>query len=354
VDNSLFADWKTLTNYDRIKQILRGEMPTPRIVEILPSSDCPHECPGCSAQHLKETQSKFMDFDRLSTLIEEIQRFGFPASPVSYVLFSGGEPTMHPRITDLIKLVRKLGIEVGLYTNGHYFSNSELARIATENCSFIRIAMDAATSETYAKTHRSPQSFDALCRNVANLATYRAHAESAGSAKGTIGLKFLISTLNYGEVHLAAKIASKLGVDYIRFKTHRNSKYEPSSKQMNMARTQILRATEMLGNNRFAVIDLTSKFKVKRKCFLTPLHPVISTNGDVYICPNLHPYSNSHRIGNVMSMPFEQIWGSKIHFQAIANISQEQCQLYDCPIGQTQEFVINYVLNPKTNCGAAP
>lgn len=354
MDNSIFADWKILINYDRIQQILIGEIPIPRIIEILPSSDCPHKCPGCSAQHLRNLKVKFMDFDRLALLIEEIHGLGFPASPVSYVLLSGGEPTMYPRIVDLIKLIRKFKIEIGLYTNGHYFSDNELARTAVENCGFIRIAMDAATSETYFKTHGNRQSFETFCQNIAKLVTYRAHGESNGSTKGTIGLKFLLSALNYGEAGMAASIASELGVDYIRYKTHRNSKYEPSSKQINTARSQISRAAKMLNTSKFEVIDLTHKFRVKKKCFLSPLHPVVSTDGNVYICPNLHPHSDSHRIGNVMFMPFEQIWGSKTHIHAISSISREQCEIYDCPIGQTQEFVMDYLLNPRTNCSAVP
>ena len=46
MDDSIFADWKILINYDRIKQILIGELPVPRIVEVLPSSGCSAKAAG--------------------------------------------------------------------------------------------------------------------------------------------------------------------------------------------------------------------------------------------------------------------------------------------------------------------
>jgi pyruvate formate lyase activating enzyme len=76
---------------------------------------CNFNCPHCHNHNLLGSISNRLPF--LGVLDEIKEQIGF----IDGVVLSGGEPTMHPHLYDIIAAVRGLGLDVKLDTNGSNF-----------------------------------------------------------------------------------------------------------------------------------------------------------------------------------------------------------------------------------------
>lgn len=84
-----------------------------RMCRVLFISGCNMQCFFCHNFDLVEAKDSFIGWDRLEThLLASRQQW------VDAVCISGGEPTLHPRLLELIQQVRNLGFRVKLDTNG--------------------------------------------------------------------------------------------------------------------------------------------------------------------------------------------------------------------------------------------
>jgi radical SAM protein with 4Fe4S-binding SPASM domain len=198
---------------------------------------------------------------------------------------------------------------------------------------FIRIAYDASTRETYKKVHRVDD-FQKLIETIKLLVE---HKENNKKVKTLIGLKYLVSKINYNEITDATVQAKELGVDYIRFKALRNSKYEISKGEEDKA-NYFIEKSKHLSNKKFKVFGSVEKTHIKERCILNPLHPVIDYSGDLYMCAFFHHRKKSHRIGNIYKNSFQDIWYSKEHYEKFNKTKLEECCVYDCPLHKQNEI----------------
>lgn len=114
----------------------------------------------------------------------------------------GGEPTVHPDCFEIIAHAQKLRMDTGLVTNGVKLKPHP----AIERLTWLRISLDAGTPETYERIRQSkawPQVMRAL--------------NYAGALKGPyVGVGFVVTRENYGELELAAGLVRDAGIPYIR------------------------------------------------------------------------------------------------------------------------------------------
>ncbi|RME27129.1 MAG: anaerobic ribonucleoside-triphosphate reductase activating protein [Deltaproteobacteria bacterium] len=75
---------------------------------------CPWRCPYCHNEDLQKVRGPTVDWDEILQKLE--QRRGF----LDGVVFSGGEPTMHPSLADAMRLVREMGYATALHTGGAF------------------------------------------------------------------------------------------------------------------------------------------------------------------------------------------------------------------------------------------
>ena len=331
-----FTKLKILSCYKEIKQILNGIIPFPRVVEIMPSNICNHTCKGCHSKALHNINPLFLNFRRLKALIDEFSKIGVEGMEIS----GGGEPLLYPQVVDLIKYANDKKIKVGLITNGTAF-DKKMVKELVKNLLFIRLALDAANRKTYYLIH-GHNDYSKVIDNIRHLVKERA----ANRSHITVGLKFLISQLNYNEIPKAAKVAKSLEVDYLQFKLLRNSRYEIKKNWLEKI-SRLIKYTQNFAEKKFSIINTTEHSEIKKKCYLTPLHPCIGTNGDVYLCYFFQNRQNLHKIGNIYQDSFKAIWKSDRHVAAIKNIDPRECNVYDCPINHSVEFIDEALIKNK-------
>ncbi len=327
---------KILSCYEKIRQILKGQMPIPKTVEFFISNLCNHSCIDCHSQVLRRFNPKFLELEKFKEIIDEISKLGVEGIEIS----GGGEPLLHPNLIEMIGYANFKKIKVGLITNGIDIKKNMIKSLVS-GLLFIRFALDAAKRKTYQRIHGKDDYYK-LLDNIRNLVDEKKRKNS----EITIGLKFLISKINYQEISEGVILAKKLGVDYIRFRSIRNSTYELSDLEIQKVEGYIEEA-KAISDNKLQILDSIRHIPIESKCYLTPLHPCIDSSGKVYLCPYFQHRIDSHRIGDLYKNSFREIWFNEYHQKAFENIKIEDCNIYDCPFGLSLKIVNEAIIKNK-------
>lgn len=122
------------------------------------------------------------------------------------VLSGWGEPTVHPRILDVIRGAKARGMEVALNTNG-----LKLAEIAGEVCSLgldeAIVSIEAADPELYGAL-RFEGGFEEVTEGLMAL---REEKDRLLTPRPRVTLHVTLSALNYGELPRLMDYASQVG-----------------------------------------------------------------------------------------------------------------------------------------------
>jgi radical SAM protein with 4Fe4S-binding SPASM domain len=75
------------------------------------------------------------------------------------IIVSGGEPLMHPRLREILELIRPLAAEVVLATNGTLVTESNIGWIG-DMIDVVNLSVDSSSSENFAQFRGHPQVLD--------------------------------------------------------------------------------------------------------------------------------------------------------------------------------------------------
>jgi len=273
-----------------------------------------------------------MDIDVLRRLFGELK----DQDVRNLELSGGGEPLVHPEITELFDLAIQCGFRVGLVTNGYPLVGSDLLkeRVA-ECCSWIRFSVDAFTDPGFQRVHgRKDICYRELKEMIAGLGRL-----ARGRFK--IGIKTLVSKLNAGDAMLAIPEALETGVDYVQVKFLGFPKElvlgdEAATSLSERIQMQI----ESLGD-RSVQVELLPPYKGdpgSGKCLMTFLHAVIDWDGEVYICAFFDHRKTQHSIGNIRNRGFREVWEDARHKQTFETIDPRTC-VPNCPMRRYNPLV---------------
>lgn len=334
---SPFVPFKILSCYDKIDQILHGKMPIPQTLELFISNRCNHSCIGCHSQILHDSNKKFLDFKIIKRLFSEVANLGVRGIEIS----GGGEPLLHPKILHIIKCAKQNKMKVGIFTNG-VLLNDKLINEFLKDLLFLRIAFNATDRELYKKIH-GKDDLDKVIKNIKLLVAQR----KISKFPITIGLKMLVSKFNYSEVISVAKTAKLLEVDYVQFKPLRKSQYAIPDTMAVFVKESIDEARKLFSEKSFKILGSIEKTEIKERCFLNPLHPVVDTNGDVYLCAFFQHRMDTHRIGNLNKHTFKKIWYGKRHLKAFKDNDYKKCRHFDCPLQMPVDFIKETIIKDR-------
>ena len=169
------------------------------IVVINVFSRCNCRCEMCDIWQTAETHR--VDVDTLQRQIEALSDLG-----LEWVVFSGGEPLMHPQILDLCKLVRTRGLRLTLLSTGLLLDR--FSAVIAEHVSEIIVSLDGPPP-VHDDIRRVPGAFAKLTAGVASVRTHSPNLPI--SARCTIQLK------NCDRLLETVYTARVLGVNSISF-----------------------------------------------------------------------------------------------------------------------------------------
>lgn len=123
---------------------------------------CVCKCKGC--EHWKWPQKTKLSID---TILTHVMPFIKNNDSLQSVVFSGGEPLLHPNVEMIAKSIKYFGKNVGIITSGLGKSNIDWESLS-QSCSWIRFSTDGFTDENYKNT-RGVDLFQQWSNNLQTL-----------------------------------------------------------------------------------------------------------------------------------------------------------------------------------------
>ncbi len=328
----------------RVARFLNGETIYPLYLEISPYGGCNHRCRFCALDYLGYEKQRF-DTELLKRRVKEMARLG-----VKSIMYAGeGEPFLHPDMVDIARHTKTSGIDVAFTTNGVKIPEDG-ARSLLQSSTFIKISINAGTSDTYQRVHRAPRGdFEKVQAVSANLIETRLkHRLSC-----TVGWQMLLLPENQEEALRLANAARDIGVDYLvikpfsRHPRSRNMDYADLAYGRNDALADALASFEtdsfniVYRNN--AIEKTIAKSRRYKQCFGLNFWAYIDTKGNIWGCIP-HIGDKQMYYGNLGDSSFEDIWNGerrKAVLEFVENeLDVEQCRV-NCRMDKVNEYLFD-------------
>lgn len=173
---------------ERLRHFLTGkpELIVPVTVEVWPSLSCNARCPTCpfrvsGARRVADRSAEMflLNYPRAETFIRDLADEGAK----SIILTGGGEPLLHPKLLEIVDVIRENGLPWALFTNGILLSAAMARELLSRKPRFLRVSVDAGDPDLYNATYAaSAGTFEQVVANVEMAA--RIAAEMGSSSFG--------------------------------------------------------------------------------------------------------------------------------------------------------------------------
>ena len=132
---------------EKLKAMRDGDITAPIYVRLKPTNKCNHHCSFCSYDPIEGDTSVRDDMkdrkaeipqEKLMEILSDFRDMGVKAVTYS----GGGEPLLHPNITEAMEKTLKYGVDLSIITNGQRL-NGDRAKVLA-NAHWVRISSDAS------------------------------------------------------------------------------------------------------------------------------------------------------------------------------------------------------------------
>jgi radical SAM protein with 4Fe4S-binding SPASM domain len=125
---------------------------------------CNLHCAHCFVSATKAGNS--MPYDDLTGVL--IPRLA--ACRVDRVTLTGGEPTVHPRFTSIVRAFREAGMEVGICTNATTLTDRQIGELMVAGGVHVNVSLDGFRAESHGRFRGDRESFAVTVATVRKLA----------------------------------------------------------------------------------------------------------------------------------------------------------------------------------------
>ncbi len=282
----------------------------PIYAEISPSGTCNHRCIFCALDYL-EYKPKFIDTPAVKRFIADAAKKGLRS-----IMFAGeGEPLLHPGLMEMVSFARTHLVDTAITTNGVLLDKNNLSVILND-ASWLRISLNAATPESYARIHRArPEDFLRVLHNLRLAVSMR----RAKNYQCTIGAQILLLGQNIPDAGILAKLCRQIGLDYLIIKPYSQHPFSKNRLSKTVDYRKLLILEKELA--KFSTKDFKVIFRRHtmqkiisgrnyKQCYALPFWTYISANADVYACS---AFLGDKRfcLGNITRERFFRIWNGR-------------------------------------------
>ncbi|MGE4291018.1 MAG: radical SAM/SPASM domain-containing protein [Desulfovibrio sp.] len=208
-----FVEKELMTQQNRLRYIestLTGRTSAdfvPRRVFIEVTNNCNYRCIHCPSHTVMTRQHGFMDFDLYTAIIDELAPHW---RELTVNLYKTGEPTLHPRIYDMLDYANDKGLFVQMNSNFGAVKKKDIPRLGTNF--YLGVSIDAATAPTY-KAIKNGKDFWAMLDVF--LDYLEAWGEGADHEAYACDAIFLRQDSNWDEAELFEEMFSRLPVGHV-------------------------------------------------------------------------------------------------------------------------------------------
>jgi tungsten cofactor oxidoreducase radical SAM maturase len=181
--------------------ILLPRLPNLRKLYVEPTTVCNLNCRTC-IRNVWDDPKTHMEMGVFITLLEQTKEF----PDIQRVVFSGlGEPLTHPRILEMVRLVRERGLAVTIGSNGLLLDRAVSRELVELGVDRLVISLDGVTAETYAGVRGAMMS-----QVLDNIRGLNEAKKGLGSLLPALGIEFVALRSNIAELPDLSGLASRL------------------------------------------------------------------------------------------------------------------------------------------------
>lgn len=302
---------KPFINYrNLLKKAEKGEILTDFPIEVLIKTtlNCNHFCPKClhGMSVFPHGKKYFMSFETLKKVLDEGEAKGLQS-----VVFTGGEPTLHPQIIEFIKYAgQKKFPDISFITNGALLTEKVIDCILENGVTRLNISLDAVTPETYKKVH-GVDDYTRVLNNIDHLLEKR---NRIGNQLPLLSISFVLSEENAHELDKFIELWHKKADGGIKIypyknvfsvvdddfsKTYGAGKYRPTDLSPDSLPTNVAHSKPIMKG--YSI-----------KCTIPWYRCHVGINGELQACTTQGFCDHPQMVmGNIHEITFEEAWKSE-------------------------------------------
>ncbi len=184
-----------------------------RKVYVEPTNACNLACRTC-VRHAWEEPEGFMAWATYEAVVAGLPdpRAGGQDDAPATVAFMGlGEPLLHPRFVDMVRMAKARGSRVEVTTNALLLDDGTAAGLLDAGLDQLVVSIDGATAESFGRV-RAGASLERVLANVRRLHDGRGPNYGPGTR---IGVEFVAMRSNVAELPGLGRLAAQLGATFI-------------------------------------------------------------------------------------------------------------------------------------------
>ena len=197
-----------IREYERLRRAHtpRG-FPFHALIDVV--NTCNLECPYCPTGRRQNSgrSDRLIDIECIHTFLNRFGKY-----LVAVDLFNWGEPLMHPRIVDIIRIFHEKCIFKQISSNLNIRNTNVLESICDAGLDNLIISISGTTQEIYQRYHRKGN-LRLVLDNLKYIVNYKKQMKHNNPV---IELKYLIFKHNSHQIADARDLAKEIGVDIFR------------------------------------------------------------------------------------------------------------------------------------------
>jgi radical SAM protein with 4Fe4S-binding SPASM domain len=312
IDKNTFSFAKFLNRQKTILSYRKGRVncdhsPSELILEI--TNHCNLECIMCPRPNMKRKLG-FMSFDLFKTIIDQVK------NKVELVYLAGGlgEPTIHPRLKEMIEYCKVTDVRVGISTNATLLNDKICDAILSSRPDVMLLSLDGATCETHEKI-RIGSDFKKTMEGVERFLRKK---EEKGCKEIFTIVQMIYMPENSFEAALFRKKWNKFNsVNDIRLK----------------------KFLHLQGADHYPEVESSERSNLPMVCIHPWRQMAISWNGTVAIC--CRDYNYRHLLGDLTKQTISEVWNGtkmKTYRYLLASGQKEKIELCKNCAGMATNF----------------
>jgi radical SAM protein with 4Fe4S-binding SPASM domain len=234
------------------------------------------------------------------------------------IFYFQGEPYLNPEFLEMVKYASEKGIYTATSTNAHYLNDINAKKTVESGLDRLIISIDGTTQEVY-KSYRVGGNLEKVIEGAKNIMKWK---KELNSKTPFVFFQFLVVKPNEHQIEDIKRLAKEVGVDEVRFKTAQVYEYETDPNQLipeNQKYSRYIKNED--GTYR-------SKNKLANECWKMQQGNVITWDGLVVPC--CFDKDATHRLGNLKTQSFKEIWNNDNYRQFRSDIQQSRKNIDIC------------------------
>lgn len=325
----------------------------PLYVEVTPIGVCNHNCLFCAVDYV-DKKPLFLDTNIFKKTLSDMAAGG-----VKSIMYAGeGEPTLHPKLDEIVLQTKNLGIDVAFTTNGSNLNEKFLEK-CLDKITWIKVSIDAGTKETHLRIHRPKNEND--WENIFNNLRAAVQLKKTKGYTCWLGGQALllpegkmkdgsVISGNENEITILAKKLKETGIDCFVVKPYSHQPLSETEIYKDISYgdySQLRRDLDEIADDKFEIVfrsHTMEKYAQERPYLFCGAVPFawayIMADGSVYSC-SVYLLDEKFYLGNINEQSFKEIWEGerrKQHWEFMRKFNPKNCRK-NCRMDEVNKYL---------------